>query len=71
MQLHKGEYVIVKDSVDIFGGNKFFDMINKVENDSQRASASRSLIDHLSQYTGRKIDQRAEIIIDDSDDDVW
>lgn len=68
--LHKGEYVIDKDSVDIFGGQRFFQLINKVENDSQRASASRSLISLLAQYTGRKIDQNPKVIIDDTEDEV-
>ena len=62
--LHKGEYVIDKDSVDLFGGMPFFAMINQVETESQRKERSSSLIKHLSKYTGRKIDERPEIIID-------
>ena len=62
-QLHKGEYVIDKDSVDLFGGNPFFKMINGVENKKQRSEKSSQLIEHLSKYTGRKIDQRPEMIV--------
>ena len=66
-QLHKGEYVIDKDSVDLFGGNSFFSMINGVENKKQRSEKSSQLIQHLSKYTGRKIDQRPEMIVENSD----
>ena len=66
-QLHKGEYVIDKDSVDLFGGNPFFKMINGVENKKQRSEKSSQLIQHLSKYTGRKIDQRPEMIVENSD----
>ena len=62
-QLHKGEYVIDKDSVDLFGGNPFFNMINGIENERQRSERSSQLIQHLSKYTGRKIDERPPIII--------
>lgn len=68
--LHKGEYVIDKDSVDLFGGVPFFSLINGIENEKQREGKSSQLIKHLSQYTGRKIDQRPEIVIDDSEDIV-
>jgi len=60
--LHKGEYVIDKDSVDLFGGNIFFGMINGIENKKQRKEKSSQLMQHLSKYTGRKIDQRPEVI---------
>jgi len=66
-QLHKGEYVIDKDSVDLFGGNSFFSMINRVENKKQRSEKSSQLIQHLSKYTGRKIDQRPEMIVENSE----
>jgi murein DD-endopeptidase MepM/ murein hydrolase activator NlpD len=66
--LHKGEYVIDKDSVELFGGQKFFSLINQVENDDQRTKAASQLINHLSQYTGRKLDQRPEVVIDNSGD---
>ena len=66
-QLHKGEYVIDKDSVDLFGGNSFFSMINGVENKKQRSEKSSQLIQHLSKYTGRKIDQRPEMIVENSE----
>jgi hypothetical protein len=66
-QLHKGEYVIDKDSVDLFGGTPFFSMINGVENEKQRSEKSSQLIQHLSKYTGRKIDQRPEMIVENSD----
>jgi len=66
--LHKGEYVIDKDSVELFGGQKFFSLINQVENDNQRTEAASQLINHLSQYTGRKLDQRPEVVIDNSGD---
>lgn len=68
--LHKGEYVIDKDSVDLFGGVSFYSMINKVENEKQRTQKSSTLIQHLSKYTGRKIDQRAEVIVDNEEEDV-
>ena len=66
-KLHKGEYVIDKDSVDLFGGTPFFSMINGVENEKQRSEKSSQLIQHLSKYTGRKIDQRPEVIVENSD----
>ena len=62
--LHKGEYVIDKDSVDLFGGNSFYSMINGVENEKQRAKKSSDLIHHLSKYTGRKIDERPPVIVE-------
>ena len=62
--LHKDEYVIDADSVDLFGGPQFFNLINKVENDSQRSKAASQLMQHLSKYTGRKIDQRQEIFVE-------
>lgn len=65
--LHGGEYVIDKDSVDLFGGNSFFSMINGVENERQRSEKSSALIQHLSKYTGRKIDQNPPIIVEDED----
>lgn len=65
--LHKGEYVIDKDSVDLFGGTPFFSMINGIENKKQRSEKSSQLIQHLSKYTGRKIDQRPEVIVENSD----
>ena len=65
--LHKGEYVIDKDSVDLFGGTPFFSMINGVENKKQRSEKSSQLMQHLSKYTGRKIDQRPEVIVENSD----
>ena len=65
--LHKGEYVIAKYSVDLFGGTPFFSMINGVENEKQRSEKSSQLIQHLSKYTGRKIDQRPEVIVENSD----
>ena len=68
--LHKGEYVIDKDSVDLFGGNQFFSLINNVENEKQRASSSSKLIEHLSRYTGRKIDQKPEVIYDDDNSEI-
>lgn len=68
--LHKGEYVIDKDSVDLFGGVPFFTLINNVENENERAQKSSELIRHLSKYTGRKIDQRPEVIVEEPDDMV-
>ena len=65
--LHKGEYVIDKDSVDLFGGNVFFSMINAVENEKQRSEKASQLIKHLETYTGRKIDQRPEMIVQNSE----
>jgi len=66
--LHKGEYVIDKDSVDLYGGDNFFRMINGIENENQRKEKSSSLIQHLSKYTGRKIDQRPVMVVDDEED---
>jgi hypothetical protein len=37
-------------------------MINGVENEKQRTEKSSQLMQHLSKYTGRKIDQRPEVI---------
>lgn len=68
--LHKGEYVIDKDSVDLFGGIPFLSMINNVENESQRAQKSSQLIQHLSKYTGRKIDQRPDVVVESAEDTV-
>lgn len=62
-KLHKGEYVIDKDSVDLFGGVQFLSLINRIENDNQRSAAASQLIQHLSEYTGRKIDQRPDVIL--------
>ena len=65
--LHKGEFVIDKDSVDLFGGNSFFSMINGVENEKQRSEKAFQLIKHLEIYTGRKIDQRPEMVVENSE----
>jgi hypothetical protein len=62
-QLHKGEYVVNKNSVGLFGGDPFFKMINRVENKKQRSEKSFQLIQHLSKYTGREIDQRPVVIV--------
>ena len=45
-KLHPGEYVIDKDSVDLFGKD-FMDIINEVENASQLKKAKQSLIQIL------------------------
>jgi murein DD-endopeptidase MepM/ murein hydrolase activator NlpD len=66
-QLHEGEYVINKKSVGFFGGDPFFKMINGVENKKQRSEKSSQLMQHLSKYTGRKIDQRPVVIVENSD----
>ena len=66
-QLHKGEYVVNKNSVGLFGGDPFFSMINGVENEKQRSEKSSQLIQYLSKYTGRKIDQRPAVIVENSD----
>ena len=68
--LHKGEYVIDKDSVDLFGGIPFFSMINNIENENQRSQKSSQLIQHVSKYTGRKIDQRPDVILQGEDNYV-
>ncbi|MCJ7713723.1 hypothetical protein MUO66_04620, partial [Candidatus Bathyarchaeota archaeon] len=65
--LHKGEYVIDKDSVDLFGGTSFFSMINGVENKKQRSEKSSQLIQHLSKYTGRQIEKMPDMIVENSD----
>ena len=65
--LHKGEFVIDKDSVDLFGGNSFFSMINGVENKKQRSEKASQLIKHLEIYTGRKIDQQSDLIVENSE----
>jgi hypothetical protein len=62
--LHKGEYVIDKDSVDLFGGIPFYSMINGVENEKQRTEKSSQLMQHLSKYTGRKIDEIPPVIVE-------
>lgn len=46
---HPGEYVIDKDSVDSFG-LPFFDIINQVENNTQRSNASMRLMNILKNY---------------------
>jgi len=46
---HPGEYIIDKDSVDSFG-QPFFDIINQVENNTQRANASMKLMNILKNY---------------------
>ena len=48
---HPGEYIIDKDSVDAFGIN-FFDIVNKVENMSQRQQAAKQLMGILQLYAG-------------------
>ena len=48
---HKGEYVIDKDSVDLFGIN-FIDSINKVENKSQLVAKAPSIIERLKEISG-------------------
>ena len=68
--LHKGEYVIDKDSVDLYGGISFYHMINGVENKKQRSQRSSTLIQHLSKYTGRKIDQRPQVIVEGTENVV-
>ena len=48
---HKGEYVIDKDSVDLFGMN-FIDSINRVENQSDLIAKAPSLIEKLKLISG-------------------
>lgn len=48
---HKGEYVIDKDSVDLFGMN-FIDYINRVENQSDLIAKAPSIIEKLKVISG-------------------
>jgi hypothetical protein len=48
---HKGEYVIDKDSVDLFGID-FIDSINRVENHSQLITKAPSIIEKLKLISG-------------------
>jgi len=48
---HKGEYVIDKDSVDLFGMN-FIDSINRVENQSDLIAKAPSIIEKLKLISG-------------------
>lgn len=57
---HPGEYIIDKDSVDAFGIN-FFDIVNKVENMSQRQQASKQLMGILQFYAGYESGGRQRI----------
>lgn len=47
--LHKGEYVVDKDSVDTFGLS-FIDSINRVENKTQLSRVANKLIEDLKKY---------------------
>jgi hypothetical protein len=42
-------------------------MINGVENEKQRSEKAFQLIKHLEIYTGRKIDQRPEMVVENSE----
>lgn len=46
---HPGEYIVDKDSVNAFG-QSFFEIINQVENSTQRANASIKLMNILKNY---------------------
>lgn len=48
---HKGEYVIDKDSVDLFGMD-FVDSINRVENKAQLVARAPSIIEKLKSISG-------------------
>lgn len=49
IRTHRGEYIIDKDTVDLLGTD-FFDIVNKIENESQLKQKSGLLISKLSQY---------------------
>jgi len=62
---HPGEYVIDKDSVDLFG-RRFMDILNDTENISQRRSAAQSLMQILSTYAGYEFGATQEVEVEDS-----
>lgn len=62
---HPGEYVIDKDTVDLFG-RRFMDILNDTENVSQRRTAAQSLMTILSTYAGYEIGAPQEVEVEDS-----
>ena len=62
---HKGEYVIDKDSVDLFGMN-FIDSINRVENQSDLIAKAPSIIEKLkliSGYASYEVEAQETIVV--------
>ena len=57
---HPGEYIIDKDSVNAFGID-FFDIVNQVENMSQRQQAAKQLMGILQLYAGYEAGGRQKI----------
>ena len=62
---HPGEYVIDKDSVDLFG-RRFMDILNDTENIAQRKSAAQSLMQILSAYAGYEFGATQEVEIENT-----
>jgi hypothetical protein len=61
---HPGEFVIDKDSVDLFGRD-FMEIVNDVENASQRKEAAQKLMSILSSYAEYEMGSTQEVIVDD------
>jgi muramidase (phage lysozyme) len=61
--LHKGEFVVDKDSVDLVGKN-FIATINAIENKTQLQQKVGSLIDYLSYITGYEPGGQQEVVVE-------
>jgi hypothetical protein len=61
--LHKGEFVVDKDSVDLVGKN-FIATINAIENKTQLQQKVGSLIDYLSYITGYEPGGQQQVVVE-------
>jgi hypothetical protein len=61
--LHKGEFVVDKDSVDLVGKN-FIATINAIENKTQLQQKAGSLIGHLSYITGYEPGGQQQVVVE-------
>jgi muramidase (phage lysozyme) len=61
--LHKGEFVVDKDSVDLVGKN-FIATINAIENKTQLQQKVGSLIGHLSYITGYEPGGQQQVVVE-------
>lgn len=62
IKTHPGEYIIDKDSVDLYG-IPFFDIINQTENESQRKQNSLSLMGILKNYASYEYGSDQTVVV--------
>jgi hypothetical protein len=67
--LHKGEYVVDKDSVDLIGV-PFLATINSIENKTQLKQKIVPLIEHLNNFAPYEVGGRKEVIVEEMEPEI-